>query len=542
MNSGDSKNNQLQNSGHSAQYSQLDVVQRAEKPFVELSEMLNGFAGYHLDKDGNLVVLVKDLSNPDNIKQTVRSYVNNRYSKSGMQFNSTQIVLKKAVFSFKELQSWRDQIRNPLINTDGVLSIDLAEDKNVLRIGVNSETVIPEIKSIVYEYKIPEQSIDTYITSKPTSLSSSKPPESNSRPFFFSSTLEDDIRPLTGGLELTRYEPSTGQHQFGTITFVALRQGQPVIVTASHVTVDSDDGSIWTVYPAHEYYQSNRFATSQIGSEIFDPYGWSCGWIINPKECRKSDSAVIELDGSVNYEIGTIAKTLGRGVDWQPGSKTIDPNMPRFRIISDDKDILVNMPLNKMGKTSGWTNGWVTSTCVDVLSGQGSGNVWYTCQGRVYKMYAANEDSGAPVFYDHTTPYGDVELVGLAWSINATEQYTNFSPMYRIFQELGNMIVADPPISVNIQGPGFIGESGLYNWSANVDEAEGSVSYQWSIKWEGTSTWNNLGTNSSQSISINNEDNFQLRVQVDDAIESALDIRDITVDFDCDPQIDPCIE
>lgn len=197
------------------------------------------------------------------------------------------------------------------------------------------------------------------------------------------------------------------------------------------------------------------------------------------------------------------------------------------------------MPLNKMGQKTGWTLGYVSDTCVDYAwSLKANGKI--LCQDAVDQMYWEGTDSGSPVFYNHTTPAGDVELVGIFWGGFEDQEKAVFSRRSNIREDLGDFEVADPPISVSISGPGLIEQTGVYNWDANVSEQEGSVSYQWSIQWDGSSSWSNLGTSSSQSVSVNNDTDFTLRVEVTDASDSDTALRSVTVNLGgCSPT-DPC--
>lgn len=86
-----------------------------------------------------------------------------------------------------------------------------------------------------------------------------------------------------------------------------------------------------------------------------------------------------------------------------------------------------------------------------------------------------------------------------------------------------------PPINVSINGPGYISSYGAHQYEANVAWADGSVSYQWSIKWQGSSTWQNMGTNSTQTVYINNGNDFTIRVEVEDDVNSDTSTRNVIV-------------
>lgn len=58
---------------------------------------------------------------------------------------------------------------------------------------------------------------------------------------------------------------------------------------------------------------------------------------------------------------------------------------------------------------------------------------------------------------------------------------------------------------------------------------DGPVSYRWSIPWEGSSTWQNLGTSSTQTVFVNNGNDFTMRLDVQDSANSYFSTRSVTV-------------
>ncbi len=78
-----------------------------------------------------------------------------------------------------------------------------------------------------------------------------------------------------------------------------------------------------------------------------------------------------------------------------------------------------------------------------------------------------------------------------------------------------------PPISVYMNGPGHISSYGSKEYTANTLWEDGAVSYQWRVQWEGSSTWETLGTSSTQTVYVYNDDiDFVIRVDVQDSENS----------------------
>jgi hypothetical protein len=92
----------------------------------------------------------------------------------------------------------------------------------------------------------------------------------------------------------------------------------------------------------------------------------------------------------------------------------------------------VGQTVHKIGRTTAWTRGSVTNTCVNVnVSGS---NVTQLCQTLVSAGVGAG-DSGSPVFRRQGTG-SNVTLVGILWGGSGSSLYV-FSPISNIEAELG---------------------------------------------------------------------------------------------------------
>jgi hypothetical protein len=92
----------------------------------------------------------------------------------------------------------------------------------------------------------------------------------------------------------------------------------------------------------------------------------------------------------------------------------------------------VGQTVHKIGRTTGWTRGSVTGTCVTVnLSGT---NITQICQTLVSAGVGAG-DSGSPVFRRQGST-SNVTLVGILWGGSGSSLYV-FSPISNIETELG---------------------------------------------------------------------------------------------------------
>ena len=104
--------------------------------------------------------------------------------------------------------------------------------------------------------------------------------------------------------------------------------------------------------------------------------------------------------------------------------------MGDFRITAEGSAVVGNV-VNKVGRTTGWSQGSVTNTCVNTnVSGT---NITQICQNFVSATVGSG-DSGSPVF--QIISGNDVRLVGILWGGSGSQSLV-FSPLSQVEQELG---------------------------------------------------------------------------------------------------------
>jgi hypothetical protein len=229
-------------------------------------------------------------------------------------------------------------------------------------------------------------------------------------------TLRDKVRPVVGGLQIrfSQYLCSLG--------FNALRAGVAGYVTAAHCSTKqgSADGTL--------YYQPlNQVEDEFIGTEIADPpFFKNKNGCPRGRQCRYCDSNFSDGDDAVGFALGKIAMTTG-------------PNNGSLEIagefaITAEGPATVGQTANKVGRTTGWTQGTVTRTCVNTdVSGT---NIVLLCQDFVQNtvQIVAGGDSGSNVF---RIDGSGVTLLGNLWGGNSSGTLFVYSPIANVEQELG---------------------------------------------------------------------------------------------------------
>lgn len=332
----------------------------------EIALQVPGFAGLYLDNEGALVILGAGVSDTASMVNAVRSIA----SSSGLALmfpSQTQSpVFHSVSHDFRSLVEWKRLLRE-YAWTSGIVFVDIDEVGNVLRVGVENAVVQQSLRGHLLSLGVPAGGLVVSISGRAV-------PEAE---------LTDKFRPIPAGV---LSESALGQGC--TVGFNAATDLGLGYVLSSHCGWrfgNLQDGT---------FFRQNTGASNTVGFEAADPELDPCTQAA--AGCRYSDAAFIAYDSASLGQKGLIARTLGLG------SKTINPSHPRFTINAPSYAfLLVGAIVNKMGKTTGWTQGTVLSTCIDVewtVPSEGTLlDTYLLCQfGANYGSDGG--DSGAPIF------------------------------------------------------------------------------------------------------------------------------------------------
>jgi hypothetical protein len=373
-----------------------EVVAGTDDIVAEVAKTVPGFAGMFLDGEGNLNLYLQDASRKAEAEAAIASVF------GAARFEGAAVRVLEAKYGFLDLYDWRLKMRPVVFGMQGVVSLGIDETRNRISVGLEEMQVEAAVEAELAKLGVPRDAVIF---------------EEAARPIPAGHTLWHRVRPVVGGLKI-QADPSG---KTCTLGYNALRSTLNVFVTASHCT-NVQGGIENTVF----YQPTVPAADNRIGLEWADPSpwtGWPCpdGW-----GCRWSDSAYVKYDGGVWYTRGFIARTIGIG------SIRIDHEVPRYRVTGEMTMPTAGETLNKMGQTTGRTEGTVDRTCIDISHTAG---IMHLCQDH-FTAYAAGGDSGSPVFKITNSPgYQDVSLYGILNSTDPTGSW--FSSIYTIQVDLG---------------------------------------------------------------------------------------------------------
>ena len=241
-------------------------------------------------------------------------------------------------------------------------------------------------------------------------------------PIQLAATLRDVFRPVIAGVQIHfgNYVCTLGAN----VDHSAGRS----FITNSHCT-NTQGGTEGT-----QYYQSSSSADpTVIAVEAADPTYWKGSICPKGKKCRYSDAARALYSSSVASTRGAIAHTNGIN----NGSLLYAGNVTVTSQDNSTTNFAIGTVVNKVGRTTGWTRGSVTRTCVN--TGVQGSQVMQLCQTFVSDAGGASVvgsgDSGSGVWID--TGNGTAKFVGLLWGGSSDNKTFIFSPLKSIQDELG---------------------------------------------------------------------------------------------------------
>ncbi len=358
---------------------------------ASLTRALPGFGGLFIDH-GVPTVYLTDLGQGGLAERLLGGFARAR--------GATGIRVLAARFAYGDLDRWFQQISQDAFEQGGVVFVDLDEAANRVLVGVEHGASHANIRSLAARLGVPVEALTVR----------------DADPIHYVATLQEQVRPVVAGLQINF--PGF----LCSIGFNAVSSGQNSFVTASHCT--NVQGGV----EATPYYQSlSSQPNSFIGTEVADPKYVRSKGKNSPcpkgRRCRLSDSARAAYAAGVPFTLGDIAQTSGPN----NGSLVITGT---FTIVGEGGEVVGDVA-NKVGRTTGWTQGMITNTCVN--TGVSGSNIVQLCQN-IVSAGVGGGDSGSDVFLD--TGAG-VRLLGVLWGGNGAGTQFVYSPIANVEQELG---------------------------------------------------------------------------------------------------------
>jgi hypothetical protein len=393
---------------------------------VAVAAVVPGFGGYFLDESGAPVVYLTDPAQRPAAEDALAGFLADR------GFKESDLRVRQGRYDYLQLNAWHEQSWAQALAVTGAVFTDLDEGSNQLRFGAVDAAAVANVAAAVSAAGVPAAAFTVEVAA----------------PIQQVHTLRDRARPVQGGYQIN-FLDAAGVRTVSflcTMGFNVVKNGVNSFITNSHCTNHQGGTEIGT-----DYYQplmdpdGDRFVNPEnfIGIEVedphYDPVTCATDFLLPGTVCRYSDAARGEYAADQPFDLGRIARTT---VGYQDLPATgavldVDPTNPSFRIISESKRSVLGEIANKVGRTTGWSFGPITQTCLNSLVLGTVPPIIQRCQDRV-RATVDSGDSGSPVFR-RLGGGGNIRLLGILWGGSVSGERTFvFSPMSNIHRELGD--------------------------------------------------------------------------------------------------------
>ena len=361
---------------------------------VALARSVPGFGGFFVDEQGTPTIYLRDAAQRGAAERALTPW----FTAQGRAPATMRV--RKADFDWAALDRWFTQASVEALGIQGVVFADADEARNRVRIGVEHAAAAARVRVVLARLGVPASAVNVDVT----------------QPIRQLATLRGAVRPVVAGVQINfpGFLCSLG--------FNASRSGIRGFVTASHCT--STQGGVEGT-PYWQPLESVR--PIQIPTETVDPTYPTGGSCPAGRNCRRSDAAFAKYINGTQNTLGRIARTSSTS----PTDLTI---VGSWTITSDapSSSFTIGLGVNKVGRTTGWSQGPVTATCVNVnVSGT---NITQLCQ-TIVSATVAGGDSGSDVFT--ITSGTNVRLNGVLWGGSSDGKTFVFSPLANVKGELG---------------------------------------------------------------------------------------------------------
>ena len=390
----------------------LQVSQDSAPSQLSVAQAVPGFGGYFLDAAGRPTVYLANAAQRPAAEAALAAFLAER------GFTASDLQVRQGSNLYTQLDTWYRLARPGVFAVAGIVMGDVDEGNNRLYFGVTTPSAALGVRNVLASLGIPASA---FLVEQRAAIATV-------------STLRDRVRPLQGGLQINFFPTPPGVSPVTllcTLGFNVVRYGVSGFMTNSHCS--NVEGGEET---PTDYYQNRQAhgAPDYIATELDDPH-WTSQLNLDcppPLACRYSDAALAAYAPGAQVSLGRIARP---NEITTVVTDTLHPIAGDFRIRGEQADPVQGEIADKVGRTTGWTTGVTTRTCVDIIA-VGTTHI-RLCQVLVGGIVDGG-DSGSSVFRRKGGNY-NVVLLGILWGGSTDENVAEWahSPLSGIEREIG---------------------------------------------------------------------------------------------------------
>jgi hypothetical protein len=303
-----------------------------------------GYGGHFYDETGALNVVMTAAAQTQSAS-AVRRTLGGELASLGVDLAAQPLRMVPGQYDFAELHAMHQQVA-PVLSLGGVVYTDAQERTNRIEIGVENAAAEAAVLQMLAMMRFPTDAVEI---------------RTGVEPVEYMQTLQQRVRPVAGGLQINFP---------GFICTLGANVRSPQVpsvhgfITNSHCTNNQWDGAAGNT----PYAQPSGVATCPagdncIGYEEFDaPFFTNAQNPICPvgRRCRWSDAAGARYLPGIENVFARIYRTTG------VGSLVIDQANPFYNIVAEaPTNVAVGDSVFKVGRTTGFTRGVTTNSCVN---------------------------------------------------------------------------------------------------------------------------------------------------------------------------------
>jgi hypothetical protein len=321
----------------------VGYAQSHDVQLARINEEVPGFGGYFYDDNMVLNVYMKGA-----VQAREATTLRARLAPFGIELDAQPMRVVAADYTFAELHNMHRRIQS-VHSIPRVVFTDVDDARNRVAIAVEDDAAERQVRSALAVLDVPMEMIRI----------------TRAEPVRYMQTLQQRVRPVAGGLQINFISGGSG---FVCTLGANVRSPEAPnvhgFITNSHCTSNQWDGAAGQ----SQYAQPSGVGTCPggancIGQEQFDaPFFTSAQNPICPagRRCRFSDAAGALYAPDIENLFARVYRTTG------VNSLTIDQTNPFYNIVEEaPSNVAVGDSVFKVGRTTGFTRGRVTSSCAN---------------------------------------------------------------------------------------------------------------------------------------------------------------------------------
>jgi hypothetical protein len=356
----------------------------------DLARAVPGFGGFFLDAADIPTAYLREPAQKAAVTRALGPYLR----AAGIQ--PSLLRVRRGQYDWAELERWQAGPGSAALAVPGAVFTDADEASNRLRIGVEHGAAAAGVRSALARAGVPAAAVIIEETA----------------PIVRMATLQND-NSRQGGLQINFP---------GFLCTLGFNDGTGAFITNSHCT--TTQGGV-----ENTPYGQPLLSAGTVAVEVTDPPYFTGGACPSNRRCRRSDAARAQYQSGIQGAFRQIARTAApnrkRNALEITGSFTITGELLSGGVVGNI--------VNKVGRTTGWTQGQITN--VGVNTNVSGSNITQLGQTFV-SAGVGGGDSGSPVF---SLSGSNATLRGILWGGSSNGRSFVFSPLGNIEAELGNI-------------------------------------------------------------------------------------------------------